>query len=424
MILCISIFILLTIIGTPIGISLGLAALTGGMVYSVPMPEIAGQFLTDSGSYLLLAVPFFVLSGNLSHAGKITERIFEFSRRLTGWLPGGLVHASILSSLFYAGIAGSAASDAAGLGSVKINAMKEEGCTPAFSGAVTAASSVIGPVFPPSIPLVIYGALAGVSVRKLFIGGVLPGVLMCLGLMITILFFSGSLHLQRSAFDPQEILQCLIRSLWALMTPVLILTGYIAGWFTPAGGACIAAAYTLVISILVYRSLDWKSFKSCMLEAGAASANTLFIIGTATLFTWVSARAGVPFSVAPMFSWLAGHPMILLLAIHVILLIAGMFLEPVAIMALVLPVFMPLIREAGISQIHFGVILVLNLMIGQITPPFGISLFILSQNTGVPVRVLWKAISPFLIPLIVVLLICTFVPDIVLALPELLIHEQ
>ena len=424
MILCISIFTILTIVGTPTGISMGLAALIGGLVYSVPMPEMAGQFLSDSSSYLLLAVPFFVLSGNLSHAGKITERIFEFSRSLTGWLPGGLAHANILSSLFYAGMAGSAAADAAGLGSVKVKAMEEEGYTPAFSGAVTAASSVIGPVFPPSIPLVIYGTLAGVSVRRLFIGGVLPGVLMCLGLMIPILFLSGSFHLSGTAFDPQEMLQCLIRSLWALLTPVLILVGFITGWFTPAGGACVAAAYALVTSILIYRSLDWKSFKSCMLEAGAASANTLFIIGTASLFTWVAGHAGAPFSVAPLLSWLAARPAILLLVIHAILLIAGMFLEPVAIMALALPVFLPLIRDAGIDSVHFGVILVLNLMIGQITPPFGISLFILSHKTGVSVRELWKAIFPFLIPLLVVLLVCTFAPDVVLALPELLIQGQ
>lgn len=302
-----------------------------------------------------------------------------------------------------------------------MQAMTSNGYTQEFSGAVTAASSVIGPIFPPSIPLIIYGATASVSVAKLFMGGVVPGLVMGVALMILVFIFAVKYKFERHPFHFKVMIKQFFSSILSLITPLIILAGFTTGWFTPTEASSIAVAYSLVISVLVYRSMDWKTFKKCLLDSAITSANTLFIIGTSTLFTYVLVKEGVSRQIADFILGISSNPAVILLIINIVLLILGMFMEPGAILTLMLPVLLPIVQLLGIDLVHFGVVMVLNLMIGQVTPPFGVCLFIISDVAKIKLANLYKAILPFLIPLLIVLFMCTYIPGLVTWLPNLLL---
>lgn len=414
-------FFVLLIIGAPISISIGASAVLGCLSLGYPLMVIGQKMVTGIDSYLLIAIPLFILAGNLMNAGKITEKIFSFCKELVGWIPGGLGHANIVASIIFAGMSGSATADAGGLGTIEMEAMTTNGYTPKFSAAVTAASSVIGPIFPPSIPLIIYGATASVSVAKLFMAGVVPGLLMGVALMILVFIFAVKYKFERHPFHFKTMIKQFRASLLSLITPLIILAGFTTGWFTPTEASSIAVAYALVISLLVYRTMEWKTFKKCLLDSAITSANTLFIIGTSTLFTYVLVKEGISTQIANFILGISENPAVILLIINIILLILGMFMEPGAILTLMLPVLLPIVKPLGIDLIHFGLIMVLNLMIGQVTPPFGVCLFVVSDVGKVKLDALYKAILPFLIPLIAVLFLCTYCPQIVTWLPNALI---
>ena len=353
--------------------------------------------------------------------GKITTKIFDFAQSLVGWIPGGLGHANIVASIIFAGMSGSAAADAGGLGVIEMKAMRDNGYDNAFSAAVTSASSVIGPIFPPSIPLIIYGSVASVSVAKLFMGGVLPGLLMGLALMILVFIFAVKRGYERTPFRLKVLWESFKGSILSLITPLIILAGFTTGWVTPTEASCIAVVYSLVISAFVYRSLGLKKFLECAKESALGAANTLFIIGTSTLFTYVMVKEGISKDIANFILGISSNPAIILLIINIILLVLGMFMEPGAILTLMLPVLVPIAQAIGLDLVHFGVVMVLNLMIGQVTPPFGVCLFIISDLARVKLEILYKSILPFIIPLIVTLLMCTYIPGIVTWLPNMLI---
>ncbi|MDO4322335.1 MAG: TRAP transporter large permease [Lachnospiraceae bacterium] len=414
-------FFVLLIIGVPISISIGASAVLGCLSLGYPLMVIGQKMVTGIDSYLLIAIPLFVLAGNLMNAGKITDKIFNFCKELVGWIPGGLGHANIVASIIFAGMSGSAAADAGGLGTIEMEAMTSNGYSEEFSGAVTAASSVIGPIFPPSIPLIIYGATASVSVAQLFMGGVLPGLIMGLALMILVFIFAVKYKFERHPFHFKIMIRQFFSSVLSLITPLIILAGFTTGWFTPTEASSIAVAYSLVISLFVYRTMDWKTFKKCLLESAITSANTLFIIGTSTLFTYVLVKEGVSQQIANFILGISNNPAVILLIINIILLILGMFMEPGAILTLMLPVLLPIVKPLGIDLVHFGVVMVLNLMIGQVTPPFGVCLFIISDVAKIKLDKLYKSILPFLIPLLIVLFMCTYIPGIVTWLPYALV---
>ncbi len=411
-------FFVLLIVGVPISISIGASAVLGCLYLGYPLMVIGQKMVTGIDSYLLIAIPLFILAGNLMNAGKITEKIFDFCKELVGWIPGGLGHANIVASIIFAGMSGSATADAGGLGTIEMEAMTSNGYTREFSAGVTSASSVIGPIFPPSIPLIIYGATASVSVAKLFYGGVVPGLVMGVALMILVFIFAIKYKFERHPFRLKAVLKQFVGSILSLITPLIILAGFTTGWITPTEASSIAVAYSLVISVFVYRSMDWKQFKKCLLDSAVTSANTLFIIGTSTLFTYVLVKEGVSKQIADFILGISSNPMVILLVINIILLILGMFMEPGAILTLMLPVLLPIVKTLGIDLVHFGVVMVLNLMIGQVTPPFGVCLFVVSDVGKVKLDALYKAILPFLIPLILVLFLCTYCPAIVTWLPS------
>ena len=414
-------FVVLLLIGAPISIAIGAGATAGCIALGYPLQIVGQKMVTGVDSYLLIAVPLFIFAGNLMNEGKITTKIFDFAQSLVGWIPGGLGHANIVASIIFAGMSGSAAADAGGLGVIEMKAMRDNGYDNAFSAAVTSASSVIGPIFPPSIPLIIYGSVASVSVAKLFMGGVLPGLLMGLALMILVFIFAVKRGYERTPFRLKVLWESFKGSILSLITPLIILAGFTTGWVTPTEASCIAVVYSLVISAFVYRSLGLKKFLECAKESALGAANTLFIIGTSTLFTYVMVKEGISKDIANFILGISSNPAIILLIINIILLVLGMFMEPGAILTLMLPVLVPIAQAIGLDLVHFGVVMLLNLMIGQVTPPFGVCLFIISDLARVKLEILYKSILPFIIPLIVTLLMCTYIPGIVTWLPNMLI---
>ena len=414
-------FVILLVIGVPISISIGASAVLGCLSLGYPLVVIGQKMVSGVDSFLLIAVPLFILAGNLMNAGKITEKIFDACKELVGWIPGGLGHANVVASIIFAGMSGSAVADAGGLGAIEMEAMTKNGYDEDFSGAVTAASSVIGPIFPPSIPLIIYGSVASVSVDKLFMGGVVPGVLMGLLLMIMILWYAIRRKYERHAFNLKNLLKKTLYGIPAFMTTLIILSGFTLGWFTPTEASSIAVIYSLIIAVFVYRTMDWESFKKCLKDSAISSANTLFIIGTSTLFTYVMAKEGISRQIADVILGISSNPAIVLLVINVLLLVLGMIMEPGAILTLMLPVLLPIANGLGLNLVHFGVMIVLNLMIGQVTPPFGVCLFVISDVNKLKLERMYKSILPFLIPLVATLLLVTYIPQIVTFLPTRLL---
>ena len=396
-------FVLLLVIGVPISISIGASAVLGCLSLGYPLVVIGQKMVSGIDSFLLIAVPLFILAGNLMNAGKITEKIFDTAKELVGWIPGGLGHANVVASIIFAGMSGSAVADAGGLGAIEMEAMKKNGYDEDFAGAVTAASSVIGPIFPPSIPLIIYGSVASVSVDQLFMGGVVPGLLMGVLLMVMVLYFAIVRRYERHPFRLRALIRQFLGSIPALITPVIILCGFVVGWFTPT------------------EALDWKSFKKYLKDSAISSANTLFIIGTSTLFTYVMAMEGISRQFADVILGISSNPNVVLLVINVLLLVLGMVMEPGAILTLMLPVLLPIANGLGLDLVHFGVMVVLNLMIGQVTPPFGVCLFVISDVNKLKLERLYRSILPFLVPLILTLILVTYIPGIVTALPNALL---
>ena len=414
-------FVLLLVIGVPISISIGASAVLGCLSLGYPLVVIGQKMVSGIDSFLLIAVPLFILAGNLMNAGKITEKIFDTAKELVGWIPGGLGHANVVASIIFAGMSVYSVADAGGLGAIEMEAMKKNGYDEDFAGAVTAASSVIGPIFPPSIPLIIYGSVASVSVDQLFMGGVVPGLLMGVLLMVMVLYFAIVRRYERHPFRLRALIRQFLGSIPALITPVIILCGFVVGWFTPTEASSIAVIYSLLIALFLYRTLDWKSFKKCLKDSAISSANTLFIIGTSTLFTYVMAMEGISRQFTDVILGISSNPNVVLLVINVLLLVLGMVMEPGAILTLMLPVLLPIANGLGLDLVHFGVMVVLNLMIGQVTPPFGVCLFVISDVNKLKLERLYRSILPFLVPLILTLILVTYIPGIVTALPNALL---
>ena len=398
-------FVILLVIGVPISISIGASAVLGCLSLGYPMVVIGQKMVSGIDSFLLIAIPLFIFAGNLMNAGSITEKIFNTARELVGWIPGGLGHANIIASVIFAGMSGSAVADAGGLGAIEMEAMKSNGYDEDFAGAVTAASSVIGPIFPPSIPLIIYGSVASVSVSKLFMGGVVPAVIMAVLLMVMVYYFAIRRKYERHPFSAKALWREFKGSILALITPIIILSGFTVGWFTPTEASSIA----------------WKGFLKCLKDSALSSANTLFIIGSSTLFTYVMAMEGISNKIAAFILGISSSPVIILLILNVILLLLGMVMEPGAILTLMLPVLLPVAKAINMDLVHFGVMLVLNLMIGQVTPPFGVCLFVISDVNKLKLEHLYKAILPWCIPLVLTLMLVTYLPGIVTWLPGVLL---
>ncbi len=409
-------------IGVPVAIALaGSSAIFIVFFGTVPEMVVAHRMVNGVDSFPLLAVPFFILAGNLMNTAGITERIFNFAKALIGWMRGGLGHVNIGASVIFAGMSGAAVADAGGLGAIEIKAMRDAGYEPGFAVGITAASSTIGPIIPPSLPMVIYGVVAGASIGQLFAAGFVPGLIMALSLMIMVAIYARVRGYGRDqAFDLCVLWRSFQKAFLSLLTPVIIVGGILSGAFTPTEAAIAACFWALVLGLLVYRTLTLKRFLRVSFDTIETTAVVLFVVAAASIFAWILTSNRVPEHFAALILSVSDTPWVILLLINLILLIVGCFMETVAAITILVPVLLPIAVTMGIDPVHFGVILVLNLMIGLLTPPVGMVLYVLARVSKLPFETCMMATLPFLVPLVLVLLLVTFVPGITMWLPTLL----
>jgi C4-dicarboxylate transporter, DctM subunit len=418
------VLVLMILVGFPIAVAMGLTAV--GFFLGLGEPRMIGamaqRMYSAVSSFPLLAIPFFILAGNLMNTGGMTDRIFRFARTVVGHVRGGLAHVSVLASMIFAGVSGAALAEAMGLGVIEIKAMKDGGFDKTFAGAVVASSSTIGPVIPPSIPMVIYGALAEVSVGKLFLGGVIPGVMMGIGIMIVIYILSvkrGYRAEQRASLA--QVVRSGIDGILGLLAPGIIMGGILGGVFTPTEAAVAAVLYALVVGVLVYRELDLTRLTTILWDTVDQTVRVMFIIAAAGMFGWLLIYIHAPQEIVEGLTSLTSSPAMILLILNIILLVLGCFMEGIAIMLLTVPIFVPVLAKFGIDPVHFGVVLTLNLMIGLLTPPVGMVLYAVSTIANVPVvRLAWELV-PFMIILGAVLILITYIPGLVTWLPNLVL---
>lgn len=390
---------------------------------AIPMEMISQRTLYGVNSFTLLAIPAFLLIGRLMNASGISDRVFDIARTLVGHFKGGLGHVNVLASMLFAGMSGSAVADAGGLGSVEIKAMQDDGYPVGFSAAVTASSATIGPIIPPSIPAVIYGALANASIAAIFLASILPGLFMGLGLMLMIFIIS-----HRRGFPTRararlgEFMAALSRGVLPMITPLIIIIGILSGVFTPTEASVVALLYCMIISFLVYRSISFGEFLSILRATAIDTAVLLFIIAGSALYSWVLARYQVTSLVAEFLLASVTDPLALLLLLAGFILLIGLFIDSVPALFLLTPLLVPVVVQYGIDPVHFGVIMIFTLMIGLITPPVGTVLFTIQKITGLSFSDLVRETIPFYIPLIVVLLILICFPAVVMFVPNLVLN--
>ena len=456
-------FLALMVTGIPVAIAMAGSALvyiwwTG----NTPTMVVVHRMISGIDSFPLLAVPFFILAGNLMNNAGITNRIYNFALALVGWLKGGLGHVNIVGSVIFAGMSGTAIADAAGLGTIEIKAMREHGYSKEFAVGVTAASATLGPIIPPSLPFVIYGMVANVSIGQLFLAGIIPGIVMMGVMMLTVAYFAHKNNwgadikfqwsrvskagvellvviawpfliwgLVRAGLNPAIAVVISMVVLFAadwkfkfeavlpIITPILLIGGMVTGLFTPTEGAVAASLWALFLGLVWYRTLPFKLLVKISMETIETTAVVLFIVAAASIFGWLLTATRVTDMVTAWVLSFTHTPWVFLLLVNLLLLFIGCFLEPTAAILIAIPVLMPVVLQLGIDPVHFGLIVVLNLMIGLLHPPMGIVLFVLARVAGMSLERTTMAILPWLVPLLGCLLLLTYVPSISLWLPTL-----
>ena len=418
--------IALIMLGVPVAVAMGLTAigafLAMGQVDILTM--VAQRMYASTTSFTLLAIPFFILAGNIMNTGGITERIFRFARALVGHIWGGLGQVNVIASIIFSGMSGAAVADAAGLGMIEMKAMKDNGYDWRFSAAITAASSTIGPVIPPSIPLVIYGFLTEISVGRLFLAGVIPGALMGLALMIAVYFVSRHRNYPRDKRAPiREIWDSGRKAALPLLTPVIIVGGILSGQFTPTEASVVACVYALVLGLAVYRSIRFRDLPSIFWNTLTHTIRIMFIIASAGFFGWLLILHRIPVQVINSLAALSDNASMVMLIIIFILLVFGCFLEGIAVLLITIPIFHKLIIHYSIDPVQFGVVMTLASMIGLLTPPVGMCLYAVSSITNLCIGELTKEMWPYLLGIFLVLLVVAFIPQVTLWLPNLLMGQ-
>lgn len=413
-------FLVLIFVGVPVAFSLGLSSLLYLFINDMSFSIIPQRMFGGLNSFVLLCIPGFILAGNLMNAGGITDRIIKFANNCFGHIRGGLGLANVGSSMGFAGISGTALADTASIGAVMIPAMKKEGYGAGFSAAVTASSSTVGPIIPPSLPMIIVGTLASVSIGDLFLAGAVPGILLGLGLMIpTYLISVKRKYPKGERKSVKEIGKSFIGAFWALFMTVIILVGILGGIFTPTEASVIAVLYALVIGIFVYKELPIRNIPSIMLDSMTSTASIMLLVGFANLFGWIMVSEQIPQLVASTILGISTNTIIVILLINLLLLFVGTFMETIAALVILFPVLLPVAMEVGMDPIQFGVMMVLNLVIGLTTPPVGVCLFVASQIGKVSIGKTSRELIPFLGVSLVILLLVSFIPQITLYLPSL-----
>ncbi len=459
-------FLAMMTTGVPVAIAMAGSALVYILLTgNTPPFVVVHRMISGIDSFPLLAVPFFIFAGNLMNNAGITNRIYDFALALVGWLKGGLGHVNILGSVIFAGMSGTAIADAAGLGTIEIKAMRDKGYDLGFSVGVTAASATLGPIIPPSLPFVIYATMANVSVGQLFLAGILPGVVMAILMMLTVAYYAHKYKWGGDVrFEAARILKALTElavvigfplAMWGavsagmpfnyalglglgllfladwkfrfdavmpIMTPILLIGGMATGVFTPTEGAIAACVWALILGLVWYRTMTPRMLVKVSMDTIETTVTVMFIVAAASIFGWLLTATRVTDMVAMWVLSFTHSPWVFLLLANLLMLFVGCFLEPTAAILILVPVLLPVVQQLGIDPVHFGLVMVLNLMIGLLHPPMGMVLFVLARVANLSIEKTTMAIVPWLIPLLLSLVLITYVPQIALWLPHLLMR--
>jgi tripartite ATP-independent transporter DctM subunit len=418
---CFLIFVLIFFFRMPIAMGMIAASAAYFLVKGGDMSLVISQIInTYYTNYVIIAVPLFIFTANVMNSGKVTDMIYGFAHALCGRMRGALGHVNVLGSLIFAGMTGSAIADAAGLGKIEIEAMTDAGYEPAFACSLTSSSATLGPTFPPSIPLVIYAMLSGTSVGALFLGGMIPAIVLALALMIYVAIIAKKRNYPRGEkIKIREFLTSTVKSLPALLTPVILLVGIYAGIMTPTEAGAIAGFYAILISVFAYRALGVKDFFKVIMDSIKDIGATSIMIGAAAVISYIVAREQIANNLGAWIIGVSSNKYFFLFLTNLVILILGMFIDTSTIQLIFVPLLIPVAKILGIDLVHFGVVVTFNMMIGLCTPPFGMLLFITSGISGTPLKDIIREIMPQLVVMIIVLFLLTYIPQIVTYLPKL-----
>lgn len=414
------VFFLLMFIGVPIAVSLGLSSLITMVFATNSSPSVIVQkAFTSLDSFPLMAIPFFILAGVLMSTGGISKRLLNLASVLIGFITGGLAMVTVLASMFFAAISGSGPATVAAIGSFMIPAMKEKNYDGGFAAAITASAGSMGVLIPPSIPFVMYGVVGTVSIGSMFLAGIIPGIILGISLMLISYFVAKKEGYAGTGEVPKfkDVLKALNEAKLALLIPVIILGGIYAGLFSPTESAAVAAVYALIVGVFIYKEINLKQLYEAFSSAALTSATTVIIIGFSISFAYLMTRERIPVIIADFIVAISDNPIIILLIINLFLLIVGMFIDTISAIVILTPILLPVVTNMGMDPIHFGIILVMNLAIGFVTPPLGVNLFVASTIGKVPFEKIIKAMIPIMIVMIVALLVVTYVPALSTWLP-------
>ena len=410
-------FLLLMILGCPIAFCLLCSGTIYFMTNNMALIMVVQRLTEGANTFTLLAVPGFILAGNLMNSGEVTDRIFDFCGKLVGHITGGLGHANILASVVFAGMSGAAIADAGGLGAIELKAMHDAGYDDDFSLAVTGASSLVGPIIPPSVPAVVYGTVASVSIGRLFMAGAVPGAIMAIAMCVMVYIISKKRGYRKEEWCGfRALFHSFRRAFLSLLTVVVILGGILAGIFTPTEAAIIATFYAIFLGFF-YRTLTLKKLLAALKEASETTCTVMMIVCGATIFCYILSFERFPQMVANLFLTYVDNKYMALFVINVFLVFVGMFMDSSPSIIILTPVFLPVVTAFGVDPVHFGIIMILNLMIGLLTPPVGMVLYVLSKVSSVPFKRICKATVPYIIMFYIILQFITYIPQICLALP-------
>ncbi|MCF3933719.1 TRAP transporter large permease [Acuticoccus sp. M5D2P5] len=412
-------FLVVILLGAPIAVGMLTASVAYILIEGVPLAILTQRLTQSLNSFPLLAIPLFLLAGRILNEAGITERIFRFANNLVGSLRGGLGHVNVLASMIFAGMSGVAVADIGGLGQVEVRAMNRAGYPRRFTAGITAASAIIGPVIPPSIPLILYSVAGETSMLALFAAGIIPGILIAVVLMISVYVYARVKDLPvETPVAPKELATSFFAALPALFAPVLLIGGMLSGIFSPTEAAAVTVLYALILALVFYRDIGIRDLPRLFLDVVPMVANLSFIIASGMLFAWVLVIEQVPLTIVEFMTGFTGSSWLLLTIIVPAFLVIGLFVEASIVFIVVAPMLLPTVTAAGIDEIHFGIITVIAMGIGMFTPPMGIALFMLKDLCGITFNEAAKSVLPFLAALLMILAVITYVPDISLFLPR------
>lgn len=409
------------ILGLPVAVTLGISSFCYLLAAGIPLVVMPQKMYAGIDVFVLLCIPGFILAGNLMNNGGITERIVRFANALVGWIRGGLGLTNVAASMLFGGISGTAVADSASIGGVMIPGMKKAGYPADFSAAVTAASSTVGPIIPPSVPMIIVGALSGISVGQMFMAGAIPGILLGVAMLITTYLIAVRKKFPRQPWEGfREVGKAFLGAFWALAMSALIIIGMISGLMTPTETAIIACIYAIIVGVFFYRELPVRAIPRIVVDSAVSSAAILALVGFANVFGWILVSERIPQMIASAVLSVTENKYLVILLINLLLLFVGMFMETIAALIILFVPLLTLAQGVGVDPLHFATFAVLNLMIGLTTPPVGVCLFVCANIAGLPLSNVIRAITPYLITNIIVLLLVSYVPQIATWLPSVL----